>query len=151
MTLRPLSNIDLDNVFDNTPGYLGTHSKDLMQKIKIPVSTKSFSVINLQDSKDGGGTHWVASFNNPKNTYIYYFDSYGIIPSEDTIKWLKKSGKRILYNTTEIQSLKSVSCGFYCIAFIKWCLGERDYLDFVGSFTDDGSINNEIILKRMLN
>jgi hypothetical protein len=150
--MKVLSNFDLDDIFANNSSYLGTFSKDTLKNVKLPKNKTTSAVINLQDTKDGQGTHWVAMFNNPNNRHIYYFDSYGVIPPTDVIKWLKSTEKRILYNTSEIQNINSVACGWYCIAFIKHCLANNDYLTFVNLFNQDGDphFKNDLILKRLL-
>jgi len=135
-----LSNEDLDHMFENRPEYLGTFSKDLLSTVKIPKTVPSFAVINLQDEDKGTGTHWVAMFNDPNDKkYIYYFDSYGVVPPADVEVWLKKkTGKQVLYSTSEIQNLKSTSCGWFCAAFIYNSLMEQPFLDFVNLFDRSG-------------
>ena len=54
---------------------------------------KECGILNL-DSTGGPGTHWVAWFKNGKNKI--YFDSYGIQPPKEVIKYL---GKGINYNS----------------------------------------------------
>jgi predicted class III extradiol MEMO1 family dioxygenase len=90
---------------------------------------------------------------NPKDKNNYYFDSYGVEPPEDVIKWMKKDNKKIVYNTTEIQHIDSTSCGYYCIMFIIWMLRGGDYIDFIHKFEDTGDIhlNNEKVLVGYLN
>lgn len=151
--LKSLSNYDIDSVLGKINGYLGTFSKDLMEHIKLPKNTNSFAVINMQDSNAGNGTHWVCYFNKPSNNYIYYFDSYGILPPHNTLKWLKTSNKKILYNTSHIQNFSSSSCGYYCLIFIYWMLNNEKYLDFVQLFENNGDVNfnNEKTLNKLLN
>ena len=135
-----LSNQDFDDHFGNQKEYLGTFSKDLLASVKIPKTVPSFAIINMQDDDKGTGTHWVAMFNDPADKdYVYYFDSYGVVPPADVEAWLKKkTGKQVLYNTSEIQNLKSTSCGWYCIAFIYNSLMEQPFLDFVNIFDQSG-------------
>ena len=92
----------------------------------------------MQDSDDGVGTHWLGYFNDPKDKYIMYFDSFGVEPPEEIEKWLKSTKKDILYNTSQIQNIKSVLCGYYVIYFIDSLLSGEDYLDVVNVFSDDG-------------
>lgn len=145
-----LSNLDFDEKFAGNREYLGTFSKDLLKKVSIPLKTVSYAVINMEDSLAGQGTHWVAMFNSPLNKHIYYFDSYGVAPAEEVIKWLRKSRKQILYNTTQIQHIDSIACGHYCLAFIYNSLSKNDYLDFVNQFDQAGTLTNDLIVKKLL-
>lgn len=43
-------------------------------------------IINLADSKDLEGTHWTCYFK--KEWKVYYFDSYGIQPPIEIVKYL---------------------------------------------------------------
>ena len=57
------------------------------------------------------------------------------------------------YNNFIIQDLKSVSCGFYALAFLLWCysyvLFSKDmkhmFNDFVEAFVDDATKNDKIL------
>ena len=70
-------------------------------------------IINMQNSTDGGGTHWVALFYNFP-LYSIYFDSYGYVPP------LEIEFKPYIFNDKEIQDYNASSCGYYCIGFIKF-------------------------------
>ena len=60
-------------------------------------NNKECGIVNL-DKNGGPGTHWVAWYKNGNNKI--YFDSYGIQPSKEIIKYL---GKGIEYNTDQLQ------------------------------------------------
>ena len=148
-----LSNEDMDSMFQNMKGYLGTHSKDLLSSIKIPKKYPSFAIINMQDEDKGTGSHWVAMYNDPDDKkHIYYFDSYGVVPPADVEKWLKTTGKEILYNTSQIQNIKSTSCGWYCVCFVFNCYLGESFLTFVNLFYQDGDkkYHNERMLFMMV-
>lgn len=83
-------------------------------KEKVPCSF----IINLSNSKEPG-SHFVCIYITKKN--IEYMDSYGIQPFLPRIKKFirnHQAGRKFKYNTHCIQNLKSVFCGFYCIAFL---------------------------------
>ncbi|RWS01909.1 hypothetical protein B4U79_00095 [Dinothrombium tinctorium] len=65
-----------------------------------------------------GGTHWVAYYNHPSNKYVEFFDSFGIGPAEEIKQYLLTSGKKIKYNSFEIQNPLFFACGYYCITYI---------------------------------
>ena len=75
-------------------------------------------MINFDDKKSKG-TYWVSLFIDG-NTAVY-FDSFGIeyIPQEVLNEIRDKS---ITHNIFRIQDDDSISCGFYCIAFIEYML-----------------------------
>ena len=101
-------------------------------------------VINL-DNKNSKETQLVSLFVN-KNIAIY-FDSFGIeyIPEEVLNKIKDKS---ITHNTYRIQDNESNTCGFYCLAFIKYMLTRTNLLDYTNLFSpNDYKKNDKIIYK----
>lgn len=141
-----LSNFDIDKVFENVEGYNGCTSKDLLTKWKLPKNKVSFGVINLQDSDEGQGSHWVCYFNDPNEKYACYFDSFGIIADPTILKFLRKSKKEILYSTTQLQSIASSACGYYCIYFILERLKGTSYYDIIYQLDTNGR-NEKFIQK----
>jgi hypothetical protein len=100
-----------------------------------------------------GTSHWVAMCRDGDN--FFYFDSYGVVPPqhlEDLIMEGSKDGL-YMYNTKEIQAINSSSCGFYCVAFLKWMDKAKQkykaFKDFQNLFTDQYQ-NNEIVLHELL-
>jgi hypothetical protein len=109
---------------------VGVFSKDKLKEEK-PVIGSYY--INLQDSNDGDGTHWVlakiycdderedASIAiNKKGKRVYrcgalYFDPFGLDMPTEVSEFLK-SFKPIPYNNRQIQGLTQTECGWYCIA-----------------------------------
>ena len=88
----------------------------IYQKDKLPNKLlDGFIVVNLQSSVDGNGSHWSALFHS-KECDLYY-DAFGFISPEAIEDKIKKS---YYYNKRDIQNINSSSCGFYCIAFIKY-------------------------------
>ena len=76
--MNELSNFELiDLIKDMKLDYHfgGVFSKDLLPKDLI---RDKFYIVNLQDSDDGGGTHWTVFYFNKPLTSIY-FDSYGFV------------------------------------------------------------------------
>lgn len=75
-------------------------------------------IINLQNSNEGNGTHWVALYL--KDKFALYYDSFGLIMPPSIIKFCRKYSRnvRILYSIDQIQPLHSVYCGWYCLYFL---------------------------------
>lgn len=92
-------------------------------------------ILNLGDNTpEGIGTHWVATFKNTnsKNQQLrdgMYFDSYGILPPVN----VAEAG--FDYTTLHLQSyeLKEEFCGQWCVLFLKFCY-EDNLAGFYSNF-----------------
>jgi hypothetical protein len=93
-------------------------------------------VINLDDS-DGPGTHWVAAGH--RNKRKYYFDSFGLPPSERVRKLL--TGKAF-YSDSQVQQADTITCGYFCIQFLRKPFNDGAY-DAVYQFDQKPSDQNE--------
>lgn len=94
-------------------------------------------VINLEDFADGEGTHWVCCFGNE------YFDSFGLPPPDVVVRWMKKNGDDVFYNSSKLQKDRSILCGYFCIYYIRERTKGRDALDVLLDFTQQPSSHNE--------
>ena len=103
-----------------------------------------------------GQSHWTALHRN--NGDYYYFDSFATVPPqmiEDMIadNLDQKNHGFFRYNTKNIQGLNSSSCGYYCVAFLKWMQNAKQkfkaFDDFVNLFSDKYD-QNEVILNELL-
>lgn len=128
--------------------FLGVFPIDKIPKVN---NSRWSMIVNLEPSTMGG-SHWVALYNKPSNKYLYYFDSFSMPPPTAIMKL--KSLKPIVYNSSMIQAMASTSCGYFCMAFIRWLEADRDYLDFVQYFDDGYSessgAKNEKLLQKLL-
>jgi hypothetical protein len=135
--MNSTSDFELETLMKGVPQFHGCFSKDEVDKIPI-----GSMIINLN-----GSSHWTALIRNG-NTY-FYFDSYGVVPPQK----LSDQMGNYIYNSKEIQAINSSSCGFYCVAFLKYMQkhGEsiNTFMDFVNHFTNE-YIKNEHILKELL-
>lgn len=82
-------------------------------------------IINLQDQDlNKGGTHWVALWiGNKKLKEIAYMDSFGFLPPQSVLNWLKTTKYKtykIFYNIKHIQNINSGGCGIYSLFFIDF-------------------------------
>jgi hypothetical protein len=142
--LKPLTNIDFDNLLKDNKYYAGCFSKDL-------VSSKSCKdgylyVLNL-DAAGGSGSHWIMMSLADKDTNLY-FDSYSAPPPLKVQNFLKKQSKPYIINPLyeAEQSLNSSSCGYFCLFLIllqtKLKYSPQDCIDF---FRDKIGDNEEFI------
>ena len=121
----------------------GVFAKDQLKK---PLKD-GFYIINLDDST-GEGTHWTALYKI-NDGFSFYYDSFGFIAPSEIEDLLHKYE----YNKKQIQDIKSTSCGFYCIAFIKFMINKQDKMKAFNTFCNlfrTNTIDNEIILHQLL-
>ncbi|NQX03137.1 hypothetical protein HQ447_20965 [bacterium] len=118
---------------------------DLPKRVK---SNKAY-VINLEneeniDGEDNQGSHWtcfyVSEYPNSKVEAIY-FDPFGFPPPEIVKKVVKDTyGVSLPHTKTDIQSLMSNACGWYCMAFLHFItanpLRSKSLYDDVATFMD---------------
>jgi hypothetical protein len=90
----------------------------------ISKNTKNV-VINMARTKEKG-THWVCFHNS--GGIIRYFDSFGMIPLIEVVKWAKKNKFSLYHNIIQVQSLNSGFCGEYCLLFI-YCMENNISID----------------------
>ncbi len=146
MINNTLSNYDIDEIIANYKiPFNGIYSKDSLPNKLM----NGFYIINLQDSDDGNGTHWT-TLNKINDGYSIYYDSFGFVPPKDVEDKLHKYD----YNDKQIQNINSTSCGFYCIAFIKFMYShsnnpQKAFQTFISLFKNE-TIDNENILYDIL-
>jgi hypothetical protein len=155
--------------------------KDLSKRMGIPLEKVCFKdelpkkiaynrsyIINLDNSideegNDNEGTHWTClQVNKYPDGKIepFFFDPYGAPPSESVKKFvLDNTGKKLPYNTKDIQSLMNNACGYFCLAILHyinaWDNRTKDLYNDVACFLEyfddlNTSIDwkkNEYILK----
>lgn len=108
-------------------------------------------IINLQDSDQGNGTHWVACFIRGK--HAMYYDSFGKIMPNDVILFLKKKCNRIVYSIDQIQNLASDACGYYCLAALHFFTKYSKMKDFgfgINKFNQPFNTDNTRVNERIL-
>lgn len=127
--------------------FIGTFARDTLPNIKkFPAAL----VINT-DPVSKPGEHWVSNFIN-KNGDGEYFDSYGFQPlHKEIMEYLNKyCAHRWCYSTVMLQSINSMTCGYYCIIYIKTrCLG-YSYCNFITLFSNQTTVN-DLIVSNILN
>lgn len=104
---------DLDEYMDafDIKNYHGTYIKD-----ELPELNDGFYIINLN-----GHSHWTALLVD--NGQYYYFDPFGFpAPTEVEQSMYKDAGQKVryVYNTEQVQDIDHTSCGFYCVAWIRY-------------------------------
>ncbi len=107
-----LSNFDIEEICKELKlPIVGVYSKDELERID---KYEGSYYVNMQDSDDGNGTHWVFMYIDKEGKALY-FDSFGIPPPVEIENFLKMF-KPFYVNDRQIQDMKSTNCGFYWIA-----------------------------------
>ena len=108
-------------------------------------------IINLQDSDDGGGTHWVSL--KVLGNQACYFDSFGCVPPPIVSAFVKRRrGCKMVYNRFIIQDLKSERCGLFALACLLYLATHKNddlffnYNNFINGF-DENTLINDMVLK----
>lgn len=96
--------------------YMGCYPSDKIPNIK---KYPSSIVVNMDNSNEPG-SHWVALFV-PHKEHAYYFDSFGLKPSNKNIVDYLKRFTHITRQKFVIQSIASNVCGIYVVFFIYLC------------------------------
>ena len=147
-----LTNFDLEEIAEKDGlDLIGVFSKNLMPKERVAGSY----IINLQDYEDGDGTHWVACKIFPDKKCCY-FDAFGM-PMPTDINVFLTPFKPVAQNNRTIQDFKSMKCGYFCLAFIKY-FNDFDYKkydvfeaydDFLNAFSNNPKTNDKIVMEML--
>ena len=77
---------------------------------RMPLKLKNgYYIINLN-----GRSHWTVLLKDGKS--FYYFDSYGFPASQEVEDQIGE----YIYSDLQLQHLNSSSCGWFCLAWMKW-------------------------------
>lgn len=118
MTDWSLSNVDIEDACKKFK--IPLHKIVCKDKLRNTKPELGNYIINMANSTDGSGTHWVCLVVRKKEAM--YFDSFGEIYPIEIKSFINKfNSVKIDYNTDHIQDLNDTTCGFYCIAFIHFC------------------------------
>ena len=145
-----MNNIQIDTILRrdqfSKKKFLGTFSYDtLPTKVKYP----SCLIVNTQNH-DQPGEHWLAIYYN-KNKTAEFFDSFGMPPSFFNLQqYLEKSSVSFKFNSTQIQSYKSLYCGLYCIMYLLLKTRGRSlryFLKFLKNPTQNDNLFRNLLKK----
>lgn len=140
---RGLTTQDIINALKNERSFGGCYPSN---KIPIFYHFPCTIVVNTQ-SDDKPGQHWVAVHMTKFTSF--YFDSFGLPALEpDILKYLKHRSRTVVYNSTCIQHMYSISCGLFCIAFVKHVKSKKSFISFINQFSMSNlSKNDRLVLK----
>ena len=123
--------------------FFGTYSCDSIPQ-NIPVN--SSIIVNL-DKQKNKGTHFICIIR--KSQFTIYFDPLGFpCYNADILKHLISWSDQTFENSLNIQNLKSVFCGFYCIACVLAFELNLPFDFFLSLFhTTNNIINDKIVVQ----
>lgn len=145
------SDFDINRYYQGNKMYGGCYCKDQLINKK---PRGKFYVINLQDSDEGNGTHWVL-VSDIRPLPPTYIDPYGVSPPPEITAFLQRSesSKRPIYSKLQYQDLNSQRCGQFVIAFMDRLLLYRYEHDWQDDFDDEltpaPSRQNELLAERL--
>jgi hypothetical protein len=138
--LPRLDNYHIDAFFEHKYPEFKKYYKPAMCKDELNhmKPTKMFAIINSKNMDElSDGAHWTMIYLLDPN-YAIIFDSMGAIPADPILKYVTKVAKKynqmILYSDTELQTIGSDSCGWYCIYVIEQLLKGRKFNDILEDF-----------------
>lgn len=143
ISIRPLSNFDIDTIFKHNKFYGGCFSKDLVKK---NCKEGYFYILNM-DKENSRGTHWIMLSLVDKHNNFYY-DSFSVPSPLCVQRFLSQQKKPYLTNPyyQNEQCINSITCGFFCayMAILQTNIGlsPQDCIDF---FKGDTKNNEDII------
>ena len=123
--IQPLSNFDIICICKKLKigNFKGCFMRDEISNLGVASDASSNDecfVMNLDDS-NSSGTHWIAvnmasaTGISDVNGTTYYFDSFGLPPTEEIKRFCKEPR---FYNSFVFQKSNKVICGHMCLYFL---------------------------------
>lgn len=122
--------------------YRGTFPEDVDFHFTPP-----YCVVTNCDSHNGKGSHWNAWFVDESK--IYFFDSYGRSPKDDTFPLTYKmfvKNRKFVYNPRIVEGMFSTMCGQFCIYVLHFLCQGYEWKTIVDSF-DNSVVTNDKKMK----
>lgn len=119
------TNVQLENEAKRLKfkNFRGVIMLDQLNKLK-PLKHESGILASKPSSENN--MHWTAWFLNGNDKY--YFDSFGLTPTKEIIKYLKSP---IVYSTFQIQQFNESNCGEWCIYVLNRLYKGDEYTDII--------------------
>lgn len=108
------------------------------------ITRNNFSIIFNTGNSKSKGEHFVCIMANKH--HVYYFDPFGMeVNNAKILQFIKKiqNGRKIYFNSSQIQDFNSSFCGFYCLAFLMSVYKKIPFHNFLSSFNREHLKNND--------
>ena len=107
-------------------------------------------VINTHPSNKEG-EHWLAMYFD-KTRFCEFFDSFGFGPDYyDLDGYVKTFSTNYAFNKTQLQSLDSDTCGYYCLNFILLKCRGFSLQEIISSFDKNDFKKNDTLIRNIIN
>ena len=101
------------------PHFGGVTSCDTIDLIFPHFETTRSCIINLLEKHYSRGGHWIGLFFDAASHTLFYWDPYGLRPTNKHIlDFLKRAPSDVKYYPQRVQGLFSVYCGFHVLSFL---------------------------------
>jgi Adenovirus endoprotease len=120
-------NLAVKNHLTTRQYFTGTFPWD----IAPPITNYPASMILNTDPHNKPGQHWVSLYFD-KSKHCSYFDSFGLLPSENIENYIKKFSVSFDCNSKMLQSFCTTTCGQFCLYFLYWRSRGRSMNAIVG-------------------
>ena len=119
------TNIELENEAEKLEfkNFRGVIMRDQIGKLKK--LKQECGILGSKTSREDN-MHWTCWFINGKNKY--YFDSFGLTPPKEIIKYLKSP---IVHSTFQLQQFNEINCGEWCIYVLNRLNSGDEYVDIL--------------------
>ena len=127
------TNIYLENQAKNLGfrNFRGVIFKDELSSMK-PLNQECGILGSKDHTQDN--MHWTAWFKDNDNKY--YFDSFGLDPTIEIVKYL---GKNILISTFQIQHYNEDDCGEWCLFVLNRLNKGQHFIDVILDIIDENT------------
>ena len=133
------TNIEIEKRLKHIKHFIGCFPID-----KIPKLNRKESIIINSDKHDEEGTHWMGLKITSKNVCLY-FDSFGEPPNKDITNFLSKYYNKLVYNSTQVQSVFSNKCGEFSMQFVCIVEDKKSFNSFLSKFNHKNLLANDRI------
>ena len=143
--VKALTTDDINSILHPYDMFKGAYPCDLVPLSSDNECSQAFIVNTGKSHTDG--QHWTGLIIQQKQ--CWFFDSFGDeILSMDLLRSLQKIGiRKYMYNSKQIQSYNTVSCGHFCIAFILAHISKEKFHNFLQEFSVNTNANENICLR----
>jgi hypothetical protein len=138
----------INKLLKNSKRFIGAYPRDM---IPHNIKERPAGIIVNTDTSEKPGEHWIAIIIE-KNGSGEYFDSYGLPPLHDDLHlYLNKMCPLGWgYNPITLQCLTCITCGHYCVFYVKLRLLGYSYCDIISLFSPNDLSYNENIIKKFV-
>ena len=127
MLIHPLTNFEIEKVYENEPKFIGVFSRDDMLK-----TIKDGAYVIKLDEYADVGTHWITLFRRKSETV--YFDSFGVEHVPEEIKECI-GNTNIKANIFRVQANNSIIRGYFALDSLILCLLVKNWVTLLVCFS----------------